>query len=82
MTTIDCDYFLEMEGLDTHFGTNLICQYEFDSSTSILNIEIALEDNKKYYPGFKFTLKSAFMQPWNYHSNFLYHEKFNEKKDI
>jgi len=25
MTTIDCDYFLEMEGLDTHFGTNLIC---------------------------------------------------------
>lgn len=71
-----------MDGLDKHFGDSLDCWYSFDSYTSSLSLTIDLEDNKDYYPGFEFTLKSVFMQPWNFHSNFLFHEKFDDEEDI
>ena len=71
-----------MDGLDKHFGDSLDCWYSFDSDTSSLSLTIDLEDNKNYYPGFEFTLKSVFMQPWNFHSNFLFHEKFDDEEDI
>ncbi len=78
MSSVDCDYILEMDGLDEHFGEDLDCWYAFDRVKSALYLSIDLGDNKAYKPGFEFTLKSVFMQPWNFHSNFLFHEELDD----
>ena len=78
MISIDCDYILELDGLDKHFGEDIYCWYKFDRDDSVLYLSIDLEDNKAYEPGFEFTLRSVFMQPWNFHSNFLFHEEFSD----
>lgn len=67
-----------MEKLDSSVASSIKCEYKWNCDDQLeIKVEPCLTSN--YYTGMELSLKSVFMQPYYHHSNFLFHEEFDDQ---